>query len=105
MKQNLNKNSNGYKRRKNAITKSTVVMIDMLKNIVKHGIPAKHVLFDSWFSYPSILIEISKIKLKTVARLKKTKKFTINLKVKKERLIKYINLSENVQDDLNICYQ
>jgi len=74
MKQNLNKNSNGYKRRKKAITKSTVVMIDMLKNIVKHGIPAKHVLFDSWFSYPSILIEISKIKLKTVARLKKTKK-------------------------------
>ncbi len=30
-------------------------------------------LFDSWFSYPAIIIEIFKIKLKTVARLKKTK--------------------------------
>ena len=49
MKQGPNKNSNGYKRREKAITKSTVVMIDILRNIVKHKIPAKHVLFDSWF--------------------------------------------------------
>lgn len=73
MNPNLNKNSNGYKRRKKAITKSTDVMIDMLKTIVKQGIPAKHVLFDSWFAYPAILIKISVIKLHTIARVKKTK--------------------------------
>lgn len=73
MNPNLNKNSNGYKRRKKAITKSTDVMIDMLKTIVKQCIPAEHVLFDSWFAYPATLIKIAGIKLYTVARLKKTK--------------------------------
>jgi len=86
MKQDLNKNSNGYKRRKKATTKSTVVMIDMLKNIVKHGIPAKHVLFDSWFAYPSIMIAISKIKLHSIGRLKNTKKILYIFEGKKKTL-------------------
>ena len=73
MNPNLNKNSNGYKRRKKAITKSTDVMIDMLGTIVKQGVPAKHVLFDSWFAYPATIIKISVIKLHTIARLKKTR--------------------------------
>ena len=73
MNPNLNKNSNGYKRRKKAITKSTDVMIDMLETIVKQGVSAKHVLFDSWFAYPATIIKISVIKLHTIARLKKTK--------------------------------
>ena len=73
MNPNLNKNSNGYKRRKKAITKSTDVMIDMLESIVKQEVPAKYVLFDSWFAYPATIIKISVIKLHTIARLKKTR--------------------------------
>ncbi|MEA3296221.1 MAG: transposase, partial [Patescibacteria group bacterium] len=87
MKEGLNKNSNGYKRRKKAITKSTVVLIDMLKKIRKQKIPAKHVLFDSWFAYPSIIIAIFKIKLHTIARLKKTTK----IKYKFEGKLKTLN--------------
>jgi len=74
MKEGLNKNSVAYKRRKQAISKSTDVMIEMLGAIVKAGIPAKHVLFDSWFSYPITIMKIFKLSLHTVGRLKNTTK-------------------------------
>jgi hypothetical protein len=74
MKENLNKNSIAYKRRKQAISKSTDVMIEMLATVAKSGIPAKHVLFDSWFSYPTTIMKIFKLKLHTVGRLKNTTK-------------------------------
>ena len=74
MKEGLNKNSIAYKRRKQSISKSTDVMVEMLEAIVRSGIPAKHVLFDSWFSYPSTIIKIFKLKLHTVGRLKNTTK-------------------------------
>ena len=48
-------------------------MIDMVRTIVKQGVPPKHVLFDSWFAYPATIIKISVIKLHTIARLKKTR--------------------------------
>ncbi|MBC8062722.1 MAG: transposase, partial [Clostridiaceae bacterium] len=41
---------------------------------VKSGIPSKHVLFDCWFSFPVTIIEITKLKLNVVARLKKSPK-------------------------------
>ena len=66
MKEGLNKNSVAYKRRKQAVSKSTDVMIEMLKTVVKAGIPAKHVLFDSWFSYPITIMKIFKLNLHAV---------------------------------------
>lgn len=51
------KNSVAYKRRKQEISKSTDVMIEMLKAIVKAGMTAKHVLFGSWFSYPITIMK------------------------------------------------
>jgi hypothetical protein len=74
MKENLNKNSVAYKRRKQAISKSPDVMIEMLELAIKASIPAKHVLFDSWFSYPITIMKIYKLKLHTVGRLKNTTK-------------------------------
>jgi hypothetical protein len=74
MKEGLNKNSIAYKRRKQAISKSPDVMLQMLESAVKAGIQAKHVLFDSWFSYPVTIMKIFKLKLHTVARLKNTTK-------------------------------
>lgn len=74
MKEGLNKNSIAYKRRKQAISKSPDVLIEMLQAVVKSGIQAKHVLFDSWFSYPVTIIRIMKLNLHTVCRLKNTKK-------------------------------
>ena len=74
MKEGLNKNSIAYKRRKQAISKSPDVLVEMLQAVVKSGIQAKHVLFDSWFSYAATIMKSYKLKLYTVGRLKNTTK-------------------------------
>lgn len=51
----LDKRTCGYKRRKEAMTKSTQLMEPMLKRALAKGIKAKHLLMDSWFSAPSII--------------------------------------------------
>jgi len=68
----IDKRSCGYKARLQAILTAPKVLIEMLTQVVKAGIPSKHVLFDSWFSFPSTIIDISKLKLYVVSRLKNT---------------------------------
>ena len=51
----LDKRTCGYKRRKEAMTKSTQLMEPMLKRALTMGIKAKYLLMDSWFSAPSII--------------------------------------------------
>lgn len=70
----LDKRTVGFTRRKLAQTKATTVMLDMIDLAKKAGIPAKHVLFDTWFCSPSSLIAIKKKKLDVVAMAKKTPK-------------------------------
>ena len=50
------KNSLAAKRREDALTSAPDLMLQMLGNSVKMGTPAKHVLFDSWFSAPKTLV-------------------------------------------------
>ena len=49
------------------------VLLWMLKQAKKAGVPAKHILFDSWFSYPSTMIAILKEGFHSVGMLKNTK--------------------------------
>lgn len=70
----IDKRSCGYKARLQAISTGPKVLLEMLAQAVKSGIPSKHVLFDCWFSYPVTIIEITKLKLNVVARLKKSSK-------------------------------
>jgi hypothetical protein len=51
----LDKRTCGYKRRKEAMTKSTQLMEPMLKRALTMGFKAKYLLMDSWFSAPSII--------------------------------------------------
>ena len=51
----LDKRTCGYKRRKEAMTKSTQLMEPMLRRALAKGIKAKYLLMDSWFSAPSII--------------------------------------------------
>lgn len=74
IKSGIDKRSCGYKARLQAISTKPKVMLDMLRQVSKVGVPAKHVLFDSWFSYPSTIIEIAKLNFKVVARVKNTPK-------------------------------
>jgi hypothetical protein len=56
----LDKRSCGYKRRQEAITKSTALLEPMVKRALSSGIKAKYVLMDSWFSAPSIIANLRK---------------------------------------------
>jgi hypothetical protein len=69
----IDKRSCGYKARMQAISTMPKVLLEMLAMIAKSGIKAKHVIFDSWFSYPATIMAIRKIGLHVVGRLKNTK--------------------------------
>ena len=70
----IDKRSVGYKTREQAISTAVEVMLDMLKAAKKMRIPARHVLFDSWFSFPSTIMRICEIGFEVVGRLKDTSK-------------------------------
>lgn len=74
MNSKIDKRSCGYKARLQAISTAPKVLLEMLAQVVKAKIPAKHVLFDSWFAFPSTIIEIVKLKLEVVARVKNSSK-------------------------------
>jgi len=73
-RQDFHKQSLAFKRRQDALTESPKMMLILLEQAVQALVPAKHVLFDSWFSCPSNFLKIAEMKLFTVAMLKKTTK-------------------------------
>jgi hypothetical protein len=70
----IDKRSCGYKARLQAVSTGPKVLLEMLAQAVKYGIPSKHVLFDCWFSFPVTIMGIAKLKLQVIARLKKSPK-------------------------------
>lgn len=70
----MDKRTIGYRRRKLAIEKGTQAMLTLLDEAKKAAIPAKYVLFDSWFSSPSTLHAVKNMNYDVIAMIKKTKK-------------------------------
>ena len=70
----MDKRTVGYKRRKLSMEKGTHAMLELLNAAKKAAIPAKYVLFDSWFSSPSTLHAIKKIGYDVIGMVKKTPK-------------------------------
>ena len=66
----IDKRSNGYKLRKESICKETDVMLGLLNQIRQYNIPASYVLFDSWFTYPKILLDILAMNYNVIAMVK-----------------------------------
>ena len=60
------------KRRRLAQTKSTDVMIELLRNALSVGHTADYVLFDTWFSNPAQLIAMKALGLDSIAMIKKS---------------------------------
>ena len=56
----LDKRSCGYKRRVEALVKSTVHLEAMVKRAISFGLRADYILMDSWFCFPSILAALGK---------------------------------------------
>ncbi|NBJ95673.1 IS4 family transposase [Parablautia muri] len=70
----LDKRTVGYKRRMLSMQKGTQAMLELLKAAKKADIPAKYVLFDSWFSSPSTLHAVKSIGYDVIGMVKKTPK-------------------------------
>ena len=70
----VDKRTAGYKRRCLSMEKGTIAMLALLKEAKKAAIPAKYVLFDSWFSSPSSLHAIKEIGYDVIGMVKKTPK-------------------------------
>lgn len=66
--------SNGEKRRKMAVRKATEVLLELLSEARKAAIPARYVLFDTWFCSPSMLTNVKKLGYDVIAMAKKTSK-------------------------------
>lgn len=70
----VDKRTVGYKRRQLSLKKGTHAMLELLKYAKKADIPAKYVLFDSWFSSPSSLHAVKDIGYDVIGMVKKTPK-------------------------------
>ena len=63
------------KRRKQALSKASDFMLELLKTAILAGHTAKYVLFDTWFANPKDIIRIhSECGLNTIAMIKKSSK-------------------------------
>jgi hypothetical protein len=81
----LDKRTCGYKRRQEAMTKSTELMKPMLKRALDMGIRAKYLLMDSWFSAPSIIADLGQ-HIRIICMLKDHPKWLYEYNGKKLRL-------------------
>ena len=70
----VDKRTVGYKRRQLSMEKGTTAMLELLKAAKTAEIPAKYVLFDSWFSSPSTLHSVKEIGYDVIGMVKKTPK-------------------------------
>ena len=70
----VDKRTVGYKRRALSMQKGTIAVLELLKAAKNSSIPAKYVLFDSWFSFPSTLHAVKEIGYDVIGMVKKTPK-------------------------------
>jgi len=55
IKNDIDKRTHGYKRRKEALLKKTDALVQMIENALKAGFTADYVLMDSWFTHSPVL--------------------------------------------------
>jgi len=73
MRKDIDKRTNGFKRRRESIRKSTDVLAELVAQAKAAGIDADYLLFDSWFSFPSTIIRLLQEKMHVVCMLKAMK--------------------------------
>ena len=80
MRTGIDKRTNGYKRRTESMRKSTDLLVEMVAAAINTGTTkARHLLFDSWFSFPSTIRRIHSLGMHTICMLKDTGKVTYDL--------------------------
>ena len=87
----MDKRCCGYKRRLEAIAKSTDHLEAMVKRAISVGIDAKYILMDSWFCFPAILATLGK-HLPVICMAKDMKTVLYQYKGQRVRLSKLYSL-------------
>ena len=64
-----------YQRRSQAKRKTNEVALELVDSIMKSGLKAKYVLFDNWYSSPSMFSELLKQGLFGIGMLKKVREY------------------------------
>lgn len=72
MREDIDKRTNGYKRRQESKRKSTDMLVDMVAMAMTAGTTARHLLFDSWFAFPATIKRIHALGMHTICMLKDT---------------------------------
>ena len=90
----MDKRTVGYMRRQMSVQKGTSVMLELLQHAKNAAIPAKYVLFDSWFSSPSSLHAVKEIGYDVIAMVKKTPKMFFRYNNEDMSLISIYNKSK-----------
>jgi hypothetical protein len=67
----IDKRTNGWKRRKEALNKKTDVLVEMVGRAWVSGIDACFILFDSWFAHDDIIHRIVDVGYGVICRLKR----------------------------------
>ena len=87
----VDKRTVGYKRRKLSMEKGTHAMLTLLDAAKKVAIPAKYVLFDSWFTSPSTIHAIKQMNFDVIGMVKKTPKMFFRYDGKDMSLVSIYN--------------
>jgi len=73
MRTDLDKRTNGYKRRQESLKKSPDVLVELVKVAMAAGTNARYLLFDSWFAAPVTIRRIHALGMHTICMLKDSK--------------------------------
>jgi len=79
MRKDIDKRTNGYKRRRESLRKSTDVLVEMVAIAKTAGTTARHLLLDSWFAFPGTVRRIKSLGIDTICMLKDMPKVTYDL--------------------------
>lgn len=74
LRTDLDRRTNGAKRRREGIRKATDVLVEMVAEATASGIQASHLLFDSWFAFPATMRKLLAKGVHTICMLKVTEK-------------------------------
>jgi hypothetical protein len=76
MDEKIDKRTAGYQRRKESVKKSSMALLDLLKQALNSGAKASYLLFDSWFSFPVTILKVREQGMHVICMLKALPKVT-----------------------------
>ena len=75
----IDKRTNGWKRRNEALSKKTDILVEMSQRAWNASIDASFMLFDSWFAHDDVISRINTCGYGVICRLKRNR---VNMSIK-----------------------